>query len=364
MSNPNSGSASTTPSPQEQLAQEIQSLQSDIGSLQSKVYLSSIHDEIEDLETRLKSMPQRIKLLRERGYPFERELENQANDMVTRWPDVWQRVKTQIDQQAVQLQSDLRKAEMEMSRLSGMAGNVTAARPLAASLRSQVSSLESKVSACENTLRGMYDQFAGDNHTLADHLEKIEWMLQQLEEASFKLLPTEAGVMAVEAVWAQDGKEDKNDPHGNLYLTDQRLIFEQKQEIATKKFLFITTETQKVQKLLFEVPVALIQEIKASKQGLFKNEDHIDLLMRSGAPYPTAHFHLDGQDCNEWQGLINNVQSGEFTRTRAVAVDQEAVEKVKAAPTVCPACNATIQQAVLRGMDTITCEYCGHVIRL
>jgi len=40
------------------------------------------------------------------------------------------------------------------------------------------------------------------------------------------------------------------------------------------------------------------------------------------------------------------------------------VAKVKEAPTKCPNCGGVIDQAVLRGMDSITCEYCGSVIRL
>jgi hypothetical protein len=67
-------------------------------------------------------------------------------------------------------------------------------------------------------------------------------------------MPTEAAVFAVGVVSLQGSKGSPDDPKGILYLTDQRLIFEQKQEIATKKFLFITTEKQKVQKLVFEVP--------------------------------------------------------------------------------------------------------------
>jgi hypothetical protein len=47
-----------------------------------------------------------------------------------------------------------------------------------------------------------------------------------------------------------------------------------------------------------------------------------------------------------------------------LALDQAAVEKVKTAPTQCPNCGGSITKPVLRGMDTITCEFCGNVIRL
>ncbi len=170
--------------------------------------------------------------------------------------------------------------------------------------------------------------------------------------------------MAVEAVWLKDGKEDKDDPKGVLYLTDQRLLFEQKQQVATKKILFITTESQKVQKLLAEVPTTLLETVNATKQGLFSHEDHIELTFASGAPIYRLHFHLDGQDCNRWQGLLGQAQAHAFDQDRAVALNPADVERVKAAPAQCPSCGGAIHQPVLRGMDSLRCEYCGFVIRL
>ena len=118
----------------------------------------------------------------------------------------------------------------------------------------------------------MYDQFNNQVSAASRHLEEIEYLLAQLAEASFQLLPTEAGIAAVKAAWCKTGKEQKGDPQGVLYLTDQRLIFEQKEEVATKKVLFVVTEKQKVQGLQLEAPVALVDKVETSKQGLLKNE--------------------------------------------------------------------------------------------
>ncbi|MCL4562674.1 MAG: hypothetical protein M1281_18940, partial [Chloroflexi bacterium] len=142
------------------------------------------------------------------------------------------------------------------------------------------------------------------------------------------------------------------------------ILFEQKQEVATKKVLFITTEKKKVQQLLMETPVALLQTVEATKQGLFGHEDHIELTFASGAPFYSAHFHLDGQDCNEWQALLGKAKAKDFDRDRAVAIAQDDIDKVKAAPGQCPACGGAITAPVLRGMDSLTCEFCGYVIRL
>jgi hypothetical protein len=127
--------------------------------------------------------------------------------------------------------------------------------------------------------------------------------------------------------------------------------------------LFVATEKQKVQKLQIECPVALVENVETSKQGLLRNEDHIEIRFASGAPLEVTHFHI-WQDNETWQQLINRAKNKEFDNNRAVAIDQGALEKIKTAPSQCPSCGGNISQVVMRGTDTITCEYCGFVIRI
>ena len=170
--------------------------------------------------------------------------------------------------------------------------------------------------------------------------------------------------MAVPAVWQRQGKPSGDDPAGVLVLTDQRLLFEQKQEIVTKKVLFIATAKQKVQKLLVDTPVSKVDSVKGTKQGLMGHEDHIEMTFTGGASLQAAHFHINGQDCNLWQGLIMRAKSGDFDAERTVMPQAAQFERVKTAPTKCPNCGGAITQTVLRGMDSVTCSFCGTVIRL
>ena len=68
------------------------------------------------------------------------------------------------------------------------------------------------------------------------------------------------------ANWKKPG--DKDGVGGVLFLTDQRLLFEQKEEVVTKKVLFIATEKQKVQALAWEIPVANIATAAALSGAL------------------------------------------------------------------------------------------------
>jgi len=352
-----------TPSPAQQIADEMRALQNKVNSLQDGVRLAKVRDAVEDMQTKVSSQPQRIMTARGRGYFFEKDLEAQAQSFVDSWAMLYPNLQSQINLQSTALMNALRPIEMQMPQLTASAYNPAAARGTLNTMQSAVSQLESKVSAAERTINGMYDQFDRQVSEFVRHMDQVEYTLTQLAEATFRLLPTEGAIMAVKAVWCKTGKEQKGDPEGVLYLTDQRLIFEQKEEIVTKKVLFIATEKQKVQGLQLEAPVALVDNVQTSKAGLLKNEDHIEIRFASGAPVQSAHFHI-WQDCAAWQGLINRAKSKDFDQGRAVAIDQAEVEKVKAAPTQCPACGGAITQQVMRGQDTIKCEFCGNVMRL
>jgi uncharacterized coiled-coil protein SlyX len=352
-----------TPNPVEQFSDDLRALQNKIGSLQQSVQLTKARDSVEDVQTSVNGMAQRILSLRTRGYVFEKDLESQAQAFVTSWALLYPNLQAQINLQSNSLLNALRPVEMQMPQLASMAGNPAMGRGLLANLQSAVEGVESKVSASERAIEGMYDQFNNQVYTATKHLNDIEYMVTQLAEASFQLLPTEAGIAAVKAVWCKAGKEQKEDPEGVLYLTDQRLLFEQKEEVATKKVLFVVTEKKKVQGLLLEAPVTLVEKVDTSKQGMLKNEDHIELRFLSGAPLQVAHFHI-WQENVAWQALVNRAKSKDFDKGRAVELDQAAVDKVKAAPAQCPSCGGNITTVVLRGMDSINCEYCGFVIRL
>jgi DNA repair exonuclease SbcCD ATPase subunit len=346
--------------PSEDLASKISSIQSRISQLQEAVQLTSARDSIEDLQTTVNNLSQRIAALRSKGYAFDKNLEGQAADYQKQWQELSPSVTQQINNQASSLQAAIRTLEAWASQLIS---NPSAAQSAVTSLEADVQVLEDKVAAAERTISGMYNQFYSQVGILQSRLQRIEWMMTELSEATFQLLPTESGIMAVKAVWARTGEEKKDDPEGVLYLTDQRLIFEQKEEVATKKVLFIATEKQKIQDLMLDMPVGLVEGIEISKKGLMKNEDHIALKCAAGAPVNEARFHI-WQSNEEWQSLINRAKAGEFDKDRAIEIDQETLDKVKSVPGQCPSCGGKIDQVVMRGMDSITCEFCGSVIRL
>lgn len=346
--------------PIEEIRQEITSARSDLSRLINDCKLSTIIDEVSTLDTNIANMGLRIKKIRDRKYAFNKISEQEGIEFQKQWATKKGLIQNQTAIESNNLRLGLHPLESRIATLQVSLGAVS----LVKMAKSELDNYESRINASESMLRNLYDDLKTEVEKLDQQLDLVEYTLDNSDAASFGFIPGESVVMAVKAVWAKDGKEKKEDPEGILFLTDQRLIFEQKEEIATKKVLFVTTERELVQKLQFEIPVVSIESVKATKQGLFKNEDWIELVLATGSFSREASLHLDGQDSGEWQKLINRVKTKEIDADRAIALDQAAVEKAKTAPSQCPNCGGAITKPVLRGMDTITCEFCGNVIRL
>ncbi len=344
----------------DQLKRDIEAVRSDLREVVKKVSFASVRDEAAELETKIANFPMRLQKMRERKYAFNKTLEVQALEFQTQWNAKRAQVQNQISIQATSLQAQLRPLESRISALS--LGSTPAL--VVKTVKNEIESFKNRVDSAEDAIQELFNSLEQEFDKSSRQADLIEKALDQSESASFGFLPGESVYMTTKAVWTRDNKEDKEDPEGILFLTDQRLIFEQRQEIAKKKVLFVTTEREKVQKLQFETPVVSIDAIKATKQGMFKNEDWLEFQLPSGSFAREVKLHLDGQDCNLWQQLINRVKSGDIASERALSVDQEAVEKARSAPTKCPSCGGAITRPVLRGQDTIKCDFCGEVIRL
>ncbi len=213
-------------------------------------------------------------------------------------------------------------------------------------MKSSLASAEAQAEAAEDTVLDLYDEYADEVDSLSTHLDWVDWMLDALATASFKLLATESGVAATEAVWQRPGLEPEN---GILYLTDQRLLWEDR----VGDF-----------ELKIDVPV---QQVKDAKE-VSDDDGEFDVIAvtfdRSDAPVPAVEFQLALPVAEDWLQMIGRARSGDYVSDRAVELDEADLERIRNAPEQCPNCGAAITSPVLRGQNEITCEYCGVVTRI
>ena len=334
---------------------KLDELQDRLGDLQESLLLTSAHSNMGDLETALSLLPAEIEELRTRGYVFRSFLENKINVLAKQWEEMDSRVSREVSRRQRELEREADVAESALRQaMSGRASQVSRAE-------SAIETLERKVRAALSAVEAMYGALQQNVNQTRSQVEQIRWLLDQVDEACFQLYPAEDPVTACKAQYMETKKEG---PEGVLYLTDGRLIFEQKEEKATKKILFITTEKEKVQQLIFEVPIGQIEEVKSSQKGFLGRKEMLELLFAPEADLSGATLRLRGADNEEWAGLIGRVKSDEIVKERTRPKDEATVEAARAAPTKCPTCGATLSVEIVRGMREITCEYCGTVIRL
>ena len=351
-----SGVSRTAGTVREETRAKLDDLQRELGNLQSSLLLTSIHNEMGSIETTLSLLPTEIKELRTRGYAFRSFLENKIKVLAKQWKDINSRVSREVSRRQRELEREADEAESALQQaMSGRASQVSRAE-------SAINTLESKVRAAQSAVGAMYQALEQNVGQTQSQVKEIRWLLDQVDEASFPLYPAEDPVAACEAQYMETKKEG---PKGVLYLTDARLILEQKEEKATKKLLFITTEKETIQQLVFETPIGQVEEFKASDKGFLGRKEMLELLFAPEADLSGATLRLHGGADNEdWAGLIGRVKSGEIDKERTQPKEETVVEAARAAPTKCPTCGATLSVEIVRGMREITCEYCGSVIRL
>ena len=349
------GRAAVAGAPTEEIQAQLAGLQDRLGDLQESLLLTEIHNETEEIETTLAMLPAEIEELRTRGYVFRNFLENKVDVLAGQWQEMRDRVLAEVSERARDLE---READAAANVLTAAAGGQPAQ---VARAEARIDGLEREVSAALSAARAMFQTLQDNANQTRFQIEQIRWLVDQVDEASFRLYPAEDPVAACRA---QHMETEKEGPEGNLYLTDERLLFEQKEEVATKKVLFITTAKETVQQLLFEVPVGQIAEVKTSQKGLFGRKEILELQFTPEADLSGAVLRLRGADNEEWAGLIGRVLSGDIASERTRPKEEAAVEAAREAPTKCPTCGALLTTTVVRGMREINCEYCGAVIRL
>lgn len=349
-----------TPDPMEAIRRRVDNLKSKLAEIQETALLTAVRDEAEDVETKSNRVADLARDVRERGYAWEKELEPRCLDFRKRWADLKPGVMQAIVRETASLKTRVAQAEADVAQAATRAVNPAAAQAVLPAVENELETLAGAAAAAEKAVRGMFDSLGSDLDALERRLKELAWMLDQMAASKTEWLATETLVLAVKAKWDRDGKDD---PQGVLFLTDQRVVFERKEDVATRKVLFIATEKKTVQESLLAIPLAETTGVTASKKGLMGHEDHLEFEFESGAAVRKAHFHIDGQDCKMWQATFGRVKSGEMEKGRITPITDEEKTRLKNAPVKCSSCGGAVHAPILRGQTEIQCTYCGAVTR-
>ena len=292
------------------IAYQVDALQSSIDELGTRADMSEVRSDIANLDANLNHAVSLLESAREKGYRYQGDLEDIAYDAMSRWQAVRNDVEASLEKQARMADSYFSPVNRQVGLLNEVIGNAVKADSIIADVELEIRQALDSVRDAESAIEAIYDEIEKHASQLTIRLTRIHWALTQLSEASFDAIADEDLYMAVKARWDQEGKDD---PEGVLFLTNKRLIFEQKEKIATKKVLFVATAKELVQKVLGAQPLSEIKNVKAESKGVFGHQDF--LVVDFGKQ--TVPFHLDGQDSKDWAEYVRNAKSGKIEEERA-----------------------------------------------
>jgi hypothetical protein len=337
--------------------EKITELRGTFADLQDKVSMDDITRKLGDVATDISGLPGEIAQVRQRGYAFAGYLENKAKVLAEQWDEVRHQVRQMVSREIQRIQGEYDELRDQWQRLDAQRSDSGRER-LYGQVKSAMDQVEDAIGAARSRIEGLYGQIPENVSQTQTQLKQIETYLARVDESTVNWGPTEAIYIAVEAEWVQTGK-GKEDPDGILYLTDQRLVFEQKEKVGGR-FGF---GGEKVQEQLFETTVGAIDEVRPEDKGLFGGKDLVHLKLSSG-DYAEMTFEVKGGVDSKWYAQqLNRVITGEIEKERAIPIDESVAEAVREAPTVCTTCGATLP-SITRGMTEVACEYCGTVVRI
>ena len=339
---------------------ELDSLRRRYDGFESAARMNSVARETGDLESKINKMPADIEQIRSRGYAFRSYLERKAEVFHNHWQDIRHRVSRAIDDEIGELRDDLDSVDVRIQKAERVTDAPEKLQSFLPQLESAIDSLENRIEAAEDRVKAIYSTLKQDVDSTIGQLRQINWICDRKDEASFDFLAGESVFLVAEAEWVATGK-GKDDPDGFLFLTDQRLVFEQKEKVGKKLGMFGGKE---VHELEWEIPLHQIESFEDENKGMFGGKDMLHFTLGSGAAYPKITVEVKGSADNKfWVKQIQRMIAGDTDDERAIEPDPEVVETLRNAPSECHVCGATIPMLVA-GQSQVECAYCGTVIRL
>lgn len=343
-------------------------------SAAGKATLASLYGNMDSMTNQLNRLVNGISNLRTRGYRYGRTWEEQIASLQEAWARQREEATRILEDERRNLDSATYDVQNLLNRAVREPGLVTAAD-------SRISNFERQVSAAEQRVNGVYASTSRSAAELSLELTEAETVVEALESASFQLFPEESGLHVCEAEWFARGTEPLE---GMLFLTDSRLLFEQRQEVVTKKVLFFKTEKKMEQELLWYAPVGGIEVVgmEDKKELLKARKELLTLRLEGGDAPQEVTLNLVNARNEDWARLLKRAKEGQFDFEHVEAAPPPPVAEAEAPvgetadtptapspaeeaplPTKCPSCNAALP-TIYKGMREVRCAYCDTLIRL
>ncbi len=342
----------------QELQSEMSMLESRERSLKLRADLNSVQTDIADIANAFFAVPTALRELNERGFVFTKDIEDDLAIIENQWhSDIKEDVEEALQQALSSIEQVERKSDRQMDRLT------SPTQSLINQAQTQLENLDSSIRSAEQSLRAHYRSIKDKVDEIQFDIAEAEQTLNLLNDSKITLRGSEAPILAADARWERDGEDEG--PLGHLYLTDQRILFEQKEKVAEKKILFITTESKTVQKVWIDEELRHLKTIdhEEERRGMLnmKRREILSFVLQGQADTSRLKFQLVDQQASEWAEEVKMVLSGETAKDR-FDYDPETDSVTYTFPTECPNCLASVPPQPA-GVHIFQCGFCNSTIQ-
>ncbi len=282
--------------------------------------LEELHERFEELEEKitdedespfytirrtLSDRKEALDELREAGYHFRAFVDKAYIDAREKFHDAEARLGSYLHD--VELHQTIEDIRQKLESIPE--GGTRQAGPTPDELKAleeSIAAVEEKLEAAESEIE---DALGPLQNALSDGyawITRARFALEQVSEATFDLQSGEQIVAASDANWEAEEKK------GILYLTDRRIIFEQKEEKGGG-FLGLGKK-DKFHEVAFQFPLSDVN-VKQRDEGFLGHKDFVDIQ----GPRGTVSVEVTSHGNNDWwEEQIAKVKSGALEAFDAV----------------------------------------------
>lgn len=314
---------------------------------------------------RLPAVGQALDRLIARGYPLVGPEQRELGELNGEAAALSQRTRAEAQRLAAELRP---RADVLVRKIRAIPAEL-AHEPSVRAISGDRDALETTFNARKAELETLVAPWQTRFDKVARRVQDQSEQLDLFEAAKFQLGAGEHPVSAVPATW-DDHKEGEK-PKGFLFFTNTRVRFEQREEISKKKFLFFTTDTEKVQRLLLDEPIGHLQRSEDSTRGMLIKDQMLSFVWakESSVPGDKSTFEVDKGTAKDWDALVEDIRSGAIARLKPGVAAADASASAGSKPmkfaTICTGCGSPLPPPVA-GQARLSCPYCGtaHEVEL
>lgn len=237
---------------------DVEGTRSVAHTLEAGIRFQTLTNSLERLERTLSDLPSRLQLLHERGVSFRTSLGEEVARLTHRLDQAATQAREMIERYQGSLQPRVEAlwAQIEANdEQIGADGYEPHAAAIAAA-KLEGDTLKSRMESAEEAIHNCFSELGNEVRALEKRIAHLEKAIATLEGATFALRPGETLLDASEATYLPAAGERAQ---GGLFLTDQRLIFEQRETVTTKARFLPFSKSRRVDEVRFDRPLDQIE---------------------------------------------------------------------------------------------------------